>query len=187
MTTATMTPIHVISNPDAHQERIVISDFNAPTRKCAAKLMPKEMSYRSHATHEKEWNDRNKSADRSGDGSRDRRGPLIRETMLGQAELALRHGLHELLRLLRQALRHFLRLFRSESLQLIEERHLLDFFLRIFLYLCALARNLRFVNFRLALCGKVSACAHRKRGSEHSRKPGNQNVMLLVVRRAGHA
>ena len=37
-----MTPIHVISNPDAHQERIVISDFNAPTAKCAAKLMPKE-------------------------------------------------------------------------------------------------------------------------------------------------
>ena len=39
-----MMPIQVISKPDAHQERIVISDFNAPTRKCAAKLMPKEMA-----------------------------------------------------------------------------------------------------------------------------------------------
>src|SRR3989442_13732614 len=39
-----MMPIQVISNPDAHQERMVISDFNAPTRKGAAKLMPKEMA-----------------------------------------------------------------------------------------------------------------------------------------------
>ena len=38
-----MTPIQVISKPDAHQERIVISDFNAPTRKCATKLMPNEI------------------------------------------------------------------------------------------------------------------------------------------------
>ena len=38
-----MTPIQVISKPDAHQERMVISDFNAPTIKWAAKLMPKEM------------------------------------------------------------------------------------------------------------------------------------------------
>lgn len=37
-----MIPIHVISRPDAHQERIVISDFKAPTRKCASKLMPKD-------------------------------------------------------------------------------------------------------------------------------------------------
>ena len=38
-----MMPIQVISKPDAHQERIVINDFNAPTRKCATKLIPKEM------------------------------------------------------------------------------------------------------------------------------------------------
>src|SRR5438067_257153 len=38
-----MTPIQVISRPDAHQERIVISDFNAPTRKCATRLMPNEI------------------------------------------------------------------------------------------------------------------------------------------------
>ena len=42
MTTATMTPIHVISKPDAHHERIVISDFRAPTAKCATRLIPKE-------------------------------------------------------------------------------------------------------------------------------------------------
>src|SRR5438105_7411300 len=30
-----MTPTIVISKPDAHQERIVISDFDAPTAKCA--------------------------------------------------------------------------------------------------------------------------------------------------------
>src|SRR5439155_27013460 len=39
-----MIPIHVISKPDAHQDRMVISDFNAPTAKCAAKLIPKEMA-----------------------------------------------------------------------------------------------------------------------------------------------
>ena len=38
-----MTPIQVISRPDAHQERMVISDFNAPTIKCATKLMAKEV------------------------------------------------------------------------------------------------------------------------------------------------
>src|SRR5439155_25097589 len=38
-----MTPIQVISRPDAHQERIVINDFSAPTAKCATKLMPKEI------------------------------------------------------------------------------------------------------------------------------------------------
>src|ERR1051326_524746 len=37
-----MIPIHVISKPDAHQERMVISDFNAPTAKWAAKLMAQE-------------------------------------------------------------------------------------------------------------------------------------------------
>ena len=44
MTTATMMPIHVISKPDAHQDRMVINDFNAPTAKWAAKLIPKEMA-----------------------------------------------------------------------------------------------------------------------------------------------
>ena len=34
-----MMPTKVISNPDAHHERSVISDFNAPTRKCATMLM----------------------------------------------------------------------------------------------------------------------------------------------------
>ena len=32
----------VISSPEAHHERIVISDFTAPTAKCATILMPKE-------------------------------------------------------------------------------------------------------------------------------------------------
>src|SRR5438876_3619060 len=141
----------------------------------------------SHATGEKEWNDWNKSADRSGDCSRNRRSPLIWKAMLRQAQLALRHRLHELVRLLSETLSHFLRLFRGESLQLIEERHLFDFFLRIFFDFCALARNLGFINFRLALCGKVRTSAHRQRGSEHSRKTGDQDVMLLVVGCASHA
>src|SRR4030095_8565726 len=38
-----MIPIQVISRPDAHQERIVISDFNAPTEKCATKLITKDI------------------------------------------------------------------------------------------------------------------------------------------------
>src|SRR5678815_3678528 len=42
VTTATMMPIQVISRPDAHHERIVISDFRAPTAKCATRLIPKE-------------------------------------------------------------------------------------------------------------------------------------------------
>ena len=37
-----MMPIQVISKPDAHHDRMVISDFNAPTAKCAAKLMTKD-------------------------------------------------------------------------------------------------------------------------------------------------
>src|SRR6516162_2661646 len=42
VTTATITPIQVISRPDAHHERIVISDFSAPTAKCATRLIPNE-------------------------------------------------------------------------------------------------------------------------------------------------
>src|SRR5947207_2737487 len=105
---------------------------------------------RSHATGEKERNNWNKSADRGRDGSRGRSSPLIRKPMLGQAELALGHRLHELFGLFSKALRHFLRFFRSESLQLIEERHLLDFFFRILFDLLALARDLTFVHFLFA-------------------------------------
>ena len=93
--------------------------------------------------------------------------------MLRQAELALRHGLYELFRLLCQALRHFLRFLRSESLQLIEKRHLLDFLLGVFLYFRALTRDFRFIHFRFALCGEIRARAHRQRGSEHPREPGD--------------
>src|SRR5438094_563742 len=116
--------------------------------------------YRSHATGEKEWNDWNKSADRSGDGRRRRSSPLIWKPMLGQAELTLRHRLHKLFRLLSKALSHFLRLFRSESLQLIKERHLFDFFLGIFFNLCALARDFGFIDFGFTLSGEVCARAH---------------------------
>src|SRR5262245_39609817 len=42
VTTATMIPIQVISRPDAHHERMVISDFKAPTAKWATRLIPKE-------------------------------------------------------------------------------------------------------------------------------------------------
>src|SRR5215475_14642692 len=42
VTTATMIPIQVISRPDAHHERMVISDFSAPTAKCATRLIPNE-------------------------------------------------------------------------------------------------------------------------------------------------
>src|SRR5258708_19383809 len=37
-----MMPIQVISRPDAHHERMVMSDFRAPTAKCATRLIPKE-------------------------------------------------------------------------------------------------------------------------------------------------
>src|ERR1700720_4598151 len=39
---ASITPTIVISNPDAHQERMVINDFNAPTAKCATMLTAKD-------------------------------------------------------------------------------------------------------------------------------------------------
>jgi hypothetical protein len=99
----------------------------------------------------------------------------------------LRHSLHELLGLLRQALRHFLRFFGSESLQLIKKRHLFDFFFRILFHLGALARDFRLVHFRFAFCREIRACAHRQCGSEHARKTGDQNVMLLIVCRTGDA
>lgn len=37
-----MTPIQVISRPEAHHDRMVMSDFKAPTAKCATKLMPND-------------------------------------------------------------------------------------------------------------------------------------------------
>src|SRR5207249_5583275 len=143
--------------------------------------------YRSHATGEEEWNNWHKSADGCGDGSRRRSSPLIWKPMLGQAELALRHRLHKLFRLLSKALSHFLRLFRSESLQLIKERHLFDFFLGIFFDFGALTRDFGFIDLGFTLSGEVCARAHRQCGSKHPRKPGNQNVMLLVIGCAGHA
>ena len=38
MTPASSTPTIVISNPDAHHDRLVMSDFRAPTMKCATML-----------------------------------------------------------------------------------------------------------------------------------------------------
>src|SRR5438034_8080383 len=37
-----MMPIQVISRPDAHHERMVMSDFRPPTAKCATRLIPNE-------------------------------------------------------------------------------------------------------------------------------------------------
>ena len=71
---------------------------------------------------------------------------------------------------------------RCKPLQLIEEGHLLDFFLRIFFFdLRFFAGDLGFINFALALVCEVGACTHGKRGSEHSREAGDEDVMLLVV------
>src|SRR5438874_5782310 len=91
------------------------------------------------STGKEEWNDGNESADGGGNARREGGRPVIWEPMLGQTELALRHRLNKLLRLLGQALRHSLRFFGTESLQLIEERHFFDFFLRILFDLGALA------------------------------------------------
>ena len=83
--------------------------------------------------------------------------------MLGKTELVLRHRLDHLIRLFREALSHALRFFGSESLELIEERHLFDFLFRIFFDLGFLPRDLRFVNFAFAFRREVSAGAHRER------------------------
>ena len=80
--------------------------------------------------------------------------------MLGETELVLSHGLDHLIGLLREALSHALRFFRIESLQLIEERHLLDLFLRVLFDFAFLPRDLRFVNFGFAFRGEVGAGSH---------------------------
>ena len=76
---------------------------------------------------------------------------------------------------------------RSKPLQLIEERHLLDFFLGIFFDLRFLARDLGFVDFALALVREIGAGAHGEGGSQHARQTGDEDVVLLVIGRAGHA
>ena len=81
--------------------------------------------------------------------------------MFRQAELILRHRLHHLLGLFGQTLRHLLRFLRTESLELIKERHLLDFFLGIFFDLGFLARNFGFVDFTFAFHGKIGPGPHR--------------------------
>ena len=75
----------------------------------------------------------------------------------------------------------------AEALELIKERHLLDFFLGIFFDLGFLARDLGFVNFALALVREIGAGAHRKRGGHHAGETGDENVMLLIIGRAGDA
>ena len=107
--------------------------------------------------------------------------------LLRKSELALRHCLHHLVRLLGQALRHSLRFFSVESLQLIEERHLFDLFLRIFFDLGFFPRDLRLVNLAFAFHGQVRAGAHRQRRRQHSRETRDQDVMLLIVRRTRDA
>ena len=67
------------------------------------------------------------------------------------------HRLNHLLRLLGETLRHALRLLRGKALKLVEERHLLDFFLGIFFDLGFLARDLSFVDFPFALVREVGA------------------------------
>src|SRR6266700_3818520 len=80
--------------------------------------------------------------------------------MLGQSELTLSHRLHELFGLFGEAFCHPLRFFRVESLQLIEERHLFDFFLRIFFHFRSLPRDFRFINLAFTLRCKIRHRAH---------------------------
>ena len=107
--------------------------------------------------------------------------------MLGQAKLTLSHRLHELFGLFGETLRHSLRFFHAESLELVEERHLFNFFLGIFFHLCSLPRHFRLIDFRFALRCEIGARPHGKRRSQHSRQARNEHVMLLVVGGAGHA
>jgi hypothetical protein len=39
-----MMPIQIISSPEGHHERMVMSNFNAPTVKWAARLLAEEVS-----------------------------------------------------------------------------------------------------------------------------------------------
>ena len=81
--------------------------------------------------------------------------------MLGESKFALRHRLHELIRIFAQSFGHALRFYRTESLELIEERHFLDLFLGIFFDLGFFACNLGLVNFGFAFNREISARAHR--------------------------
>src|SRR5207237_1046986 len=133
--------------------------FQRADSKVRSETDAERSDHRVEPAREKEWNDWNEGANGSGNACGNRGSPLIRKPMLGQTEFALRHRLHELLGLLSEALRHLLRLFRRESLQLIEERHLFDFFLGIFFDFRALARNFRFINFRFTFRREILACS----------------------------
>ena len=82
---------------------------------------------------------------------------LLRET-----KFALRHCLHQLLGLFGQALSHLLGFFLTESLKLVKERHLFDFFLWIFLDLGFFAGDFRLVNFAFTFDRQIRARAHRQ-------------------------
>src|SRR5882724_1114280 len=107
--------------------------------------------------------------------------------MLGQSELTLSHRLHELFGLFSEAFRHSLRFFRAESLQLIEERHLFDFFLGIFFHFRSLPRNFRLINLAFTLRGEIRPSSHGESRSEHARQTRYEYVMLLVIGRARDA
>ncbi len=144
-----MTPTTVISNPDAHQERMVMTDLSAPTAKCARMLIPKAATTADMPLMKKNGMIGMNApiAVESAAEQEDFHG--LRKCCCGESEFALGHGLHHLLGLFRESLRHALRFFCIESLQLVEERHLFDFFLRIFLDLRFLARDFGFVNLAL--------------------------------------
>ena len=82
--------------------------FQCAHEKVCHQTDAKRNNHRGHAAREEERNDWNKGADRRGNASRDRCRPLIREPMLGQPELTLRHRLYELLGLLGKTFRHSL-------------------------------------------------------------------------------
>ena len=107
--------------------------------------------------------------------------------MFGQAQLTLRHRLHELFGLLGKTLRHSLGFFHAESLKLVEQRHLFDFLFGIFFHLRSLARHFCLVNLGFAFGREIGARSHGKGRSQHSRQARDEHEMLLVIGGAGHA
>ena len=183
MTAASITPTIVISIPDAHQERRVISDFTAPTTKCATMLTAKAAITAGIPVMKKNgiigmkapiprWN---------GSGSK---GFPDWGTGAPTAQTRFCHrlcGCSVAPPVVRPSSET-----RAEPLELIEKRHFLDFFVRTFFDLGFFSRDFRFVNFSFTFHCEISAGPHRQRGSNHARETGNENDVLLIVCGSGH-
>ena len=92
----------------------------------------------------------------------------------------------KLLRLVFQPAGHRRRFLGRQAFQLVKELQFEAFFLRIFLNLGALARDLRLIHLTLRLRGEIRAGAHRERAGQRAGQPRREHH-LAAARVARHA